>query len=67
MRRINKTCILSTGYKDWVDKMDRDNLEHPEKSRYRLDVVMNLFYCQGGVCAYTELPLCPPNLLDEQK
>lgn len=47
--------------------MERDNLKHPEKSKYRLDVVMNLFYCQGGVCAYTELPLCPPDLLDDQK
>jgi len=67
MRRIDKTRILSTKYKEWVDRLDRENLDHPKKETYKLDVVMNLFYCQGGVCAYTEMRLCPPNLLDEQK
>jgi len=67
MRRIDKTRILSTKYKDWVDQRDHDNLDHPERSKYRVDVVMNLFYCQEGVCAYTEIPLCPHDLLDEQK
>jgi hypothetical protein len=67
MRRIDKTRILSTTYKEWLDRLDRENLDHPVNETYRLDVVMNLLYCQGGVCAYTEMRLCPPDLLDGQK
>jgi hypothetical protein len=67
MRRLDKTRILSTKYKDWVDQLERENLDHPGESKYRVDVVMNLFYCQGGICAYTEIPLCPLHMLDEKK
>ncbi len=68
MRKIDKTKILSGQYKDWVDKLDRDNVEHPHDSRtYYYDVVMNLLYCQKGVCAYTEMFLCNPALFSENK
>lgn len=61
MRKINKSKnkILSTIYKDWVDKFNHDNVKHPQKNNtYYYDVVMNLLYCQKGVCAYTEMFLC---------
>lgn len=68
MRKIDKTEILSSRYKEWVDKLDRDNVNHPDESRtYYYDVVMNLLRCQKGVCAYTEMFLCNPDLLKEDK
>jgi hypothetical protein len=66
MRRIDKSKILSTEYKKWVDELDRSGEKHPDKyDRYYTDVVMNLLYCQGGVCAYTEIFLCKQELLKE--
>ena len=68
MRRIDKTKILSSKYKEWLDKLDRDKVKHPPHSRtYYTDVVMNLLHCQKGVCAYTEMFLCNPGLLSEDK
>jgi hypothetical protein len=59
MRRIDKTKILSTEYKEKVDEFNNSGKKHPGKSwKYRTDVVMNLLYCQRGVCAYTEMDLC---------
>ncbi|MCK4763794.1 MAG: hypothetical protein KAW12_16450 [Candidatus Aminicenantes bacterium] len=66
MRKIDKSKILSTEYKKWADKLDRDKAEHPHDSRsYYYDVFMNLLHCQKGVCAYTEMFLCNPALLEE--
>lgn len=68
MRQIDKTEILSTRYKQWLDKHNRDNVPHPTQSRtYYYDVVMNLLYCQKGVCAYTEMIICNPGLLNEKQ
>lgn len=68
MKKIDKTKVLSHRYKKWVDKWNRDNVEHPHESRtYYYDVVMNLLHCQKGVCAYTEMFLCNPDLLNEDK
>ncbi len=62
MRRIDKTEILSTQYKKWVDNLDGLQEEHPPDSRkYRVDVIMNLLYCQKGVCAYTEMLIIDPS------
>ncbi|MCP4155837.1 MAG: hypothetical protein GY757_49385 [bacterium] len=69
MRRIDKKTILSTCYKEWVDKLDRDQELHPDRDecgKYYLDVLMNLLYCQKGVCAYTEMRLCRPEDIDEK-
>lgn len=65
MRRIDKTKILSSKYKEWLDKLNRDKVKHPQSRIYYTDVVMNLLHCQKGVCAYTETPLCLPELFDE--
>jgi len=63
MRKINKTIILSTEYKQWEDGLEQRQKAHPKyKSsnfKYYNDVVMNLLYCQQGRCAYTEMFLCP--------
>jgi hypothetical protein len=66
MRKIDKTKILSTQYKKWVDRLNRDKVKHPEQNRtYYNDVMMNLLHCQKGVCAYTEMIICNPELLDD--
>jgi len=67
MRRIDKTKILSSKYKEWLDKLDRDKVKHPHSRTYYNDVVMNLLHCQKGVCAYTEMFLCNSGLLSEDK
>jgi hypothetical protein len=67
MRRIDKSKILSTKYKKWLDKLNHDKKKHPPKSdTYYKDVVMNLLYCQKGLCAYTEMLLCAPGLITEK-
>ncbi len=64
MRKIDKSKILSTAYKKWVDKLNKDNIKHPHsREPYYYDVVMNLLHCQKGVCAYTEMFLCNSELL----
>lgn len=63
MRKIDKSNILSTEYKKWLDEeLNTKNKKHPTNSRhkYRQDVMMNLLHCQKGVCAYTEKFLCDP-------
>jgi hypothetical protein len=66
MRKIDKKKILAKEYKEWVDKLNRDKVVHPQKNNtYYYDVLMNLLYCQKGVCAYTEMFLCSDHLLDE--
>ena len=67
MRKIDKgdASILSKGYKNWVDKLEIEAKVHPEKDRrYYDDVAMNLYKCQQGVCAYTEMFICVPELYD---
>ena len=67
MRKIDKTKILSTQYKKWVDRLNRDKVKHPDQNRtYYNDVMMNLLHCQKGVCAYTEMIICNPELLSEE-
>lgn len=68
MRKLNKTCDLSTVYKDWEEELENTNQPHPKYSsssfRFYKDVVMQLFRCQNGLCAYTEKRLCPPELIE---
>lgn len=66
MRKIDKTKILSTQYKKWLVRLNRDRIIHPAQNRYYNDVMMNLLHCQKGVCAYTEMIICNPKLLDEE-
>ncbi len=74
MRKIDKNQILSTKYVEWA----KNELSIPESVRkeydndsassfkYYLDVVMNLLYCQNGLCAYTEEQLCPEKYFDKK-
>ncbi len=70
MKKIDKSKILSSRYKEWVDKLDKENKKHPlpkSNDRHYYDVVMNLLHCQKGVCAYTESFLCKAELYSEDK
>ena len=63
MRKIDKTKILSTVYKKWEEELEKTKKAHPKYNssdhKYYDDIVMNLFCCQKGLCAYTEQLLCP--------
>lgn len=71
MRKIDKTQILATQYKIWLDKLEASNIDHgpynSAKNPFYKDIFMNLLTCQGGVCAYTELFLCDPEEYDSAK
>lgn len=60
MQKIDKTrSTLPLTYKKWLAQ-DVDfgkNFRH-----YYDDIVMNLYKCQHGVCAYTEMFICIPDL-----
>ncbi|MFN0034860.1 MAG: hypothetical protein ACKVUS_07335 [Saprospiraceae bacterium] len=67
MRKIDKTIILSTAYKEWEEDLENRDVPHPaynsSQNKFYTDVVMNLLYCQQGLCAYTEVQLCPAKYL----
>jgi hypothetical protein len=67
MQKIDKNYdeILSRKYKIWVDNLEKSNKKHPESRTYYDDIVMELFRCQKGVCAYTEMFICIPSLYDK--
>ncbi len=64
MRKLDKTQILSEIYKKWEEDLEDNNKQHPKytdskfRKKFYLDIVMNLFYIQNGLCAYTEQELC---------
>ncbi len=69
MRRIYKTEILSSYYSDWIEK-EKFKEQHPKYDSgnvHYFDLRMSLFYCQKGLCAYTEQKLCKPHLLTKEK
>lgn len=70
MKKINKSCDLSTKYKKWEAELEKSGKPHPKftstktrKEHYQ-DVKMQLLKCQNGLCAYTEQSLCSRNLLE---
>ncbi len=69
MRKIDKTCNLSTAYKSWEEEFENKNLHHDEynssKGKYYRDIVMQLYHCQNGICAYTEQILCKKEYYSE--
>ena len=69
MRKIDKSVILSTEYKKWEENFEANGLPHPKynssTNEFYKDLVMNLLYCQKGLCAYTEVQLCPLDALDK--
>ena len=65
MRKINKSVdkLLSTKYRQWLNNAAADgNLPNGANRYYYDDVAMNLYKCQSGVCAYTEMQICVPEL-----
>ena len=65
MRKIDKSIILSTKYKEWEEGLEKN--QHPKynssKNQYYHDIKMSLLYCQKGLCAYTEQLLCDQKYL----
>jgi hypothetical protein len=66
MQKIDKNydTILSTKYKKWVDDLEKHKKKHPDSRTYYDDIVMELYRCQKGVCAYTERFICVPSLYE---
>ncbi len=71
MKKIDKTQILATEYKKWIDRLNNTNKNHPKyissNHRYYKDIVGNLLWVQRGLCAYTEMYLCKENEVAENK
>ena len=70
MQRIDKgdENRRSIKYKAWVEKLEAAGETHPGTSRYYYtDVVMDLYQCQKGVCAYTEMLICIPELWEHSQ
>lgn len=67
MKRIYKSTILSTKYKNWVEAFTGSHDKYSASNKYYFDVRMSLFYCQNGLCAYTEEKLCDKSLIDLSK
>lgn len=63
MRQIDKNKILSKNYKNWVDSLGSNHPKYTSSNRYYNEIRMSLFYCQKGLCAYTEELLCDPKLI----
>src|ERR1700722_20274391 len=69
MRKITKPCELSREYKEWEETLEKSRTPHPDypnPRKHYLDVAMNLFYCQDGLCAYTEMRLCSKKYYDKK-
>jgi len=61
MRKIDKSNRLSTHYANWENDFEKQQKPHDKydsKEKFYIDVVMDLFRCQKGLCAYTEVQLC---------
>jgi hypothetical protein len=68
VQKIDKSekSILSVKYYSWLKKMaDKSKSTDGTYRYYYDDVVMNLYKCQKGVCAYTEMYICVPELYHE--
>ncbi len=70
MRKLNKSKILSSKYKEWLDNLDQSHENHgtynSTNNVHYIDVVMNLLHVQRGLCAFTEVKLCSQQLIDEK-
>ncbi len=68
MKQIDKSEILSTDYKDWVESdAGKYHKYNSSNNTHYIDVRMSLFYCQKGLCAYTEEILCDDSLIEKEK
>ena len=70
MKKIDKSKILATVYKEWLDKLTNDGVDHPgynsSKGEFYLDIVANLLWIQDGLCAYSEQFLFDQNELSAE-
>ena len=48
MKKIDKTNILSTKYKDWEEGLESHPVYNSSNNKYYKDIVMNLLYVQKG-------------------
>ncbi|MGH1334691.1 MAG: hypothetical protein ACRBFS_01080 [Aureispira sp.] len=57
MRKIDKTCHLSTAYFEWQQNLGT-TAPYPKynssNNKYYTDIITQLLHCQKGLCAYTE-------------
>jgi hypothetical protein len=59
MRKIDKSVVLSSVYKAWLDTLEKPHGSYTSsKHKFYGDIVMALYHCQNGLCAYTERRLC---------
>jgi hypothetical protein len=67
MKKIDKNQQLSTVYQSWENDLEANDTPHPSYNSsmgtYYKDIVMDALRCQNGLCAYTEIQLCPPQYL----
>jgi hypothetical protein len=67
MRKLDKSKILATAYKNWLDKLEGGEIDHPSYNSsngdFYLDIVANLLWIQDGLCAYSEQFLFDKNEL----
>ncbi len=63
MQKIDKSSILSTRYKSWLDGVRGNHPSYKSDFKYVKDIKMSLLACQNGLCAYTEELLCDPSLI----
>jgi hypothetical protein len=71
MKKIDKTIVLATSYKKWLDGLNRNGRNHPPYSsssnKFYYDIIANLLWVQQGLCAYTEMFLINKNNVAPEK
>ena len=70
MRKIDKSILYSTKYKNWLEALEKNGESHPKyesSGEFYVDVKLELLRCQNGLCAYTEMRLCDLNALSKDK
>lgn len=69
MQKIDKSKRLATAYHKWVEELESTGEDHglyndgPGR-KFHKDVLMNLIACQNGLCAYTEVRIGDPKLVE---
>ncbi len=71
MRKIEKPLSLATAYKTWLDNINMLGNNHPKYNssnfRFYKDIIANLLWVQKGLCAYTEIYLTNPGIVNPSK
>ncbi|SHM86787.1 hypothetical protein SAMN05444266_112119 [Chitinophaga jiangningensis] len=76
MKYIDKSIILASKYKQWLDGLTAKGQQHnsytSSKGKYYYDIIANLIWVQQGLCAYSERRmqdhgLCAPSKWSEGK